>query len=277
MKRKHLFALVLGLLLLFSLESFSAIKGKELRLNLEVGKEYKLVSESSVVYFSDASLSEQKMSMNIFNYFTYKVTSKTEEGVHHIDLSVDRVTLMQEISGMIVKYDSDLEEQLGMGAMIAAQFDSLIGSKISFKINALGQVVDRPEADSANPLDLSNSLESLFMEFPEDKLKTGSAWKKETKIQGSPFKINVNYTAEKVLKKEIDLKLSATKDDLSQTDSLDLSSEDFNLSMSGSAHFKTKTGELIEIKKSRTIKSNSAEIGEVFLLSITKVSSIIEQ
>ena len=74
MKRKHLFALVLGLLLLFSLESFSAIKGKELRLNLEVGKEYKLVSESSVVYFSDASLSEQKMSMNIFNYFTYKVT-----------------------------------------------------------------------------------------------------------------------------------------------------------------------------------------------------------
>ena len=184
---------------------------------------------------------------------------------------------MQEISGMIVKYDSDLEEQLGMGAMIAAQFDSLIGSKISFKINALGQVVDRPEADSANPLDLSNSLESLFMEFPEDKLKTGSAWKKETKIQGSPFKINVNYTAEKVLKKEIDLKLSATKDDLSQTDSLDLSSEDFNLSMSGSAHFKTKTGELIEIKKSRTIKSNSAEIGEVFLLSITKVSSIIEQ
>lgn len=277
MKRKHLFALVLGLLLLFSLESFSAIKGKELRLNLEVGKEYKLVSESSVVYFSDASLSEQKMSMNIFNYFTYKVTSKTEEGLHSIDLSVDRVTLMQEVSGMIVKYDSDLEEQLGMGAMIAAQFDTLIGSKISFKINALGQVVDRPEADSANPLDLSNSLESLFMEFPEDKLKTGSAWKKETKIQGSPFKINVNYTAEKVSKKEIDLKLSATKADLSQTDSLDLSSEDFNLSMSGSAHFKTKTGELIEIKKSRTIKSNSAEIGEVFLLSITKVSSIIEQ
>ncbi|HAD96182.1 MAG TPA: hypothetical protein DCG19_02190 [Cryomorphaceae bacterium] len=253
----------------------TAPKGTLLRLNLDKGAEHTIVTDMKITSFTDASLQEEAFKMETTSSLNYKVMDKSAEGIHTIEASITSLTARQSAQGMEIFYDSnDPETSQGMGAMVAQQFEPILNKKITFKVNSMGEVVEKPTETAEGPINMADFVDNLFMKMPKQEISKNDTWKEENSGSGmAPFELSLNYKVDEITRDEVIISTSAGKEDLKMEDAEASEVKDMNLKMGGKMTFDKKTGRIISSTLSQTVSGSDPQQGEFFMVtSITQTS-----
>lgn len=245
-----------------------------LKLNLEKGSSHTLKSETDIQYFSDASLSENVMSMKMEMVMDYKVIDKVGDSIQTIEASISKLKLDQSMSGMSISYDSDDPSSTeGMGAMIAEQFSPILNQRTTFQLNAKGDFVDKP--DSAEMADEGMTplafMRQAFLELPTGDVKVGETWTQEVDAPGSPVAVQTKYTVQSADKNQVVYAYSINDLDLGEIDG---ALEDTETKTEGTLTYDRKTGKLLSNQTNSTLKGSNPQMGEFFMVTTSKVNAI---
>ncbi len=247
-------------------------KGTKIRLDLPVGSKHEITTDMMITNFTDASLSEEVAKVNTSIKSSYEILEKSAEGVHTVKATIMAIKANTSAQGMEINYDSeDPETAQGMGAMIAQQFAPILNKPVTFKVNNLGEVVEKPEASEDNgTMILQNMIDNLFMKMPEQEVSKGDTWE-DTQSSGMGASMTMSFKVEEISKNEITLSYTADSDDLKLDE--EAQGEDIKLEMGGKVIFNRKTGKLVSNNLSQTMSGSSPEQGEFFTVSTLKQST----
>ncbi len=255
-------------------ENGGAPKGVTLRLDLPVGEKTQMEAKMKMNFFSDEKLSEKMISMDVSASSEYTVTSKTD-GIHTIEYVVTRLKLDQEMMGMQISYDSDNPEAGGpMAQQVASQMGGVLNEKITFKVNARGEVVEEPEMTADGMVIMSQFSRQLFVEFPEEEITQGQTWTKEVdqEANGQKVTMKMDFTAEEVTSKQVKLKMKIVPSSFKMEGE---GTENVEMNMSGDATFDLKTGKMLLTRNNTTSKiPNPQTGGEMFMVMTSQTSTL---
>lgn len=182
-----------------------------LRLNLPAGKAYTTQMKMAVNMYGDEAMTSSIMSMNMDQSLNMKVLGRENE-VNKLEVTISRVKLNQNMQGMSITYDSDLENQNDMmAAMMHQQMSPILNKRGTVAVDARGKTVEPlviADADPSVSEQMSSGVENMFMELPEKPVGAGDSWESDMDIQNTTIK--VKYTVEKLDKKFVYIKISGT-------------------------------------------------------------------
>jgi len=251
---------------LFSLTTMAASpSGVELKLDLEKGKTYSFKTTSDIQYFSDATLTEKIMSMNMSMEMSQKVLEKTSDGIHTLELTITRIIVDQSMGGMQVSYDSNNKTEAGsMAEMMAKQFGSILNNPITVKVNAHGEVIEKPAETPGQAMSLASLADELFFTLPKEEISKGSTWEITKEQESIGTDIVLDFKVTDISKKEILVDFKSENDKVATGEE---GSSDVDMKTEGKLKFDPKTGLIRSNKTNQTIKGNSPQMGEFFMVT----------
>lgn len=257
------------------ISAFAADVPTETRLRLDIpkGETLKMSAEMNMDYYSDKSLSNKIMSMEMLLDHQYSVEDRLENGIHAIDYKITRLRLNQAMGAQQVVYDSDSAEEAGpMAAMIHQQFSSLLNTSVPFKVNSLGKVVEKPEMSTDVAFDIEQLTDQIFIEFPEEPVQTDYTWsvEKETKTGNGSMKVVAKYTVTAITDKRVSVQTTVTPTSIEVEG---IEQENMNLEQAGNMMLDRKTGKLLSMSMNQSMAINDPTQGEVFIISTTEIKT----
>ncbi len=259
---KTLKVLSLFTIFLLSVTTYaSAPSGVELKLNLEKGKTYNFKSTADIQYFADATLTQKMMSMKVMMEMSQKVADKSRDGIHTIEIEITRIVVNQEASGMTVDYDSDNPDPSNpMTAMIEQQFNGLLNSPATIKVNQQGQIIEKPE-ETGQPVSIASVVNNLFVELPKEQISKGYSWTDTKAVQGT--EATLNLTVSDITKKQVMVSLKSANSEI-------LEGENLEAETNGNITFDRKSGIALMSISNSTVKGSSPQTGEFFMVTTNK-------
>lgn len=245
------------------------MKSDPLTLQLEQGSSHTLKNETNIQYFSDATMAEEVMSMNMTMMVDYSVSKVDENGNLTVDAKLSSVKLKQNMQGMGITYDSENADSTNeMGAMVAQQLEPLLNQIVSLNLDQYGEVMKDEDAVEAAPGTSPESLlRQTFTKLPGCELKVGATWAQEVDTT-SAISAPMVYTVESLDKEKVTFVYSVDKSDVKSEDvTADVQS-------GGKASFNRKTGKLISNTNNSTMKGSNPQMGEFFMVSTTSVTAV---
>ncbi len=244
----------------------------ELRLDLKKGSKHQISTQMINTNFVDASLQEESMKMDYTLNTEFEVLDKTSDGIHTIKALVSGIKAYMSAQGMEISYDSeDPETAQGMGAMMAQQFEPILNSSVTFKVNNRGVVVEKPDLDTDNPMLDQNLIDDMFMEMPEQKISVGDTWEK-TETEEGQMSITLHYTVEAITDNQVTLSYYAGPGDMNM-EQTDNQIQDLNIEINGKIVYDRKTGKSLSNNLSQNMSGSDPQQGDFFNVTEIKQSS----
>lgn len=266
MLKKYPFLLLLALPVL----AFAPIaKDHLLRLDFQVGDSFQLVNKLSMDYYSDEALTNRVVSSKTEFFIDYAVQGLKDEGVYDVTVTPRRIFLDQTMQGMSISYDSDLETQEGMGAMLAPQFDSLIDLDIPIAVNKRGEIVEMPERKAGSNISGADLVESFFVAFPEEAVAVGDQWTDSRSAAQSGLSFNLHYTVKEMDKKTVTLSFQASQEDILEMGELGEQVSDMRFDFNGESTFDRSSGRLISSKYDQIFSAASPQSAETIFIVLS--------
>lgn len=267
-KALRLLVLVQAFLLLSGCSSLF-MKSDPLTLNLEQGSSHTLKNETNIQYFSDATMSEEVMSMNMTMMVDYSVTKVDENGNLTVDAKVSAVKLKQNMQGMGISYDSENSDSTNeMGAMVAESLEPILNQIVSLNLDKFSEVIkDENAVETPQGTSPESLLSQTFTKLPGCELKVGATW---TQAVDSTAAVSAPmvYTVESLDKDQVTFIYAVDKSTIKVEDTSS------DLQSGGKASFNRKTGKLIHNTNNSTMKGSNPQMGEFFMVSTTSVTAI---
>lgn len=271
MKKISILGMILPAMLLGVSCSILSPEKTPLTLNLEKGSAHKLVNSTDIQYFSDATMSEQVMSMTMELTIEYQVVDRDESGTQTLDAKVAKMVLNQSAEGMEILYDSSKPDSVeGMGAMVAEQFSPVLNQSILLKIDSKGEVITDSTAAEEEGLTPKNFMMNAFPKLPEGIVEEGTTWVQSGSDDDENTGPKMTYTVTEVTKDQVTYNFEL-KNDSTTTLSPELQNAD--IKTGGTAIYNRKTGEIISNISNSTMKGSNPQMGEFFMISTTKITS----
>lgn len=269
MKKALSLILVAQAFLLLSGCSSLFMKSDPLTLNLEQGSTHQLMQETNIQNFSDATMTDEVMNMNMTIMVDYSVTKVAENGNITIDAKVSAVKLKQNMSGMGISYDSQNPDSTNeMGAMVSEQLEPLLNQIVSLNLDKYGEVIKDENAEEAAPGATPEALlRQTFSRLPGCELKVGSTWTQDLDST-SAIDAPMVYTVESVDKEKVTFTFAVDKSNVTDTDEVS------DLQSGGKAIFDRKSGKVIETTNNSTMKGTNPQMGEFFMVSTTSIKAV---
>tara|TARA_R110002096_G_scaffold436044_1_gene665998 strand:- start:44428 stop:45240 length:813 start_codon:yes stop_codon:yes gene_type:complete len=245
------------------------MKSDPLTLNLEQGSSHSLKNETHIQYFTDATLSEEVMTMKMTMMVDYSVTKVEEDGSLALDAKVSSVKLKQNMQGMGIAYDSENADSTNeMGAMVAQQLEPILNQIVNMNIDKFGEVIkDENKEEAAPGANPENLIGQSFSKLPACELKVGETWTQELDST-SNVPAPLVYTVESVDKEKVTFTYAVDKSQIKEKD------KDADFQSGGKATYDRKTGKIISTTNNSTMKGTNPQMGDFFLVSTTTVSSV---
>lgn len=245
------------------------MKSDPLVLNLEKGSTHILKNESNIQYFTDATMSEEVMTMNLSMMVDYSVTDIEENGTLIIDAKVASVKLKQNMSGMDILYDSGNADSTNeMGGMVEESIGPLINQIVTLKVDKYSEIIkdenDEEAVAGASPASL---VGQIFTKLPACELKVGETWSPEVDSTSIAKGVTV-YTVSSVDKEKVVFTYVVDNGEV-KTDEVDA-----DLQSGGKAIYDRKTGKLIDNTNNSTVKGSNPQMGDFFMVSTTRISTV---
>ena len=245
------------------------MKSDPLTLNLEQGSTHNLVQETNVQAFSDATMTDEVMNMKMTIMVDYTVSKVAENGNLTVDAKVSAVKLKQNMSGMGMNYDSQNPDSTDEnGEMASEHFDPIINQMVIVNLDKYGEIIKDENAEPAVPGTNPESLiKQVFSKLPGCELKVGAIWIQEMDST-STVEAPMIYTVESVDKDKVSFTFTIDKSKSKDTDAIS------DLQSGGKAIYNRKTGKLIETTNNSTMKGNSPQMGEFYMVSTTSIKAV---
>ncbi|MFA7686628.1 MAG: DUF6263 family protein [Moheibacter sp.] len=148
-----------------------------LRLKPKVGD-----SQKTMMSMDMTSGGQQPISMNMVMAMDLKVTG-INESIYDYEIKYNSIQMDMDAGGMEMSYDSNNQEQTGMGQVMHDQMKSLLEKPMTMKMTDRGKVYDFeiPGLKGNQQLDLG----AISIPMPEDPVGVGDSWSGERPIEGA--------------------------------------------------------------------------------------------
>lgn len=161
-----------------------------IKLKPKVGEIQKMMMDVIV-----ESGSNQDLSMNMQINMDLTVTNK-EGIIYTYDLKYQSIKMDVNTGGIGFAFDSDSENQNGMGAIIKQQLDPIIEKPWQLRMDESGQLIDFNIDKSANTPELGD-IGSISIPLPEEPVGMGDAWTAERSMEDLGM-MKMNMKIEKI-------------------------------------------------------------------------------
>ncbi|MCF6170760.1 MAG: DUF6263 family protein [Bacteroidales bacterium] len=249
--------------------TISAQKTVELRYNLNQGDKYEYNIETE----QDIAFETNGQTMVVTSKIGFEMTGTVENNERDsivVKTTINRVTMLQSLFGMEIKYDSDdpSTAENPMAAQISSIMKDLVGSSYTMTMDNRGNVKNMDLSDITRNDDLAKNLSSgsNYAIYPDQKVGVGDTWEKDIEpLRTSDMKYHIKYTVLKTNNKQTTLGIEGT------ISANKVNNEDMNLhgTQSGEMIVDTKTGWLIEATIDQEVSMNIEQAGQKFPASIT--------
>lgn len=175
------------LLILFLLSSAALVsKAQEVDFTMKMPLNKPFKSVTTMKMDIDG---EQSMIMDIVMKSTVNV-SKYEDLNYTFENTTDAIKVDMDAGMMTISYDSETPSDDPMAAMMAAQFEKMIGKKMTMITNNKGKMITMEGVEGAD-----NAFENFAMTttYPDKPVKPGDTWTSESTNKGIKTKAVNKY------------------------------------------------------------------------------------
>lgn len=242
--------------------------GVKLRLNLPKGEKVEMVSTVTTNSFRDKKMSEKAISVDLTMESYYTILDKSADGIYTVKYEITGISMTMDAMGQHMEYNSKSPDTTNpMTAIMAQQYSKLLNNPVTFKVNQLGETVEKPEAQEA--MAIEKYLDQIFVTFPEKEISKGDSWEKEQKspTPGAEGSMHIVYTITDISGNEVTTKVHSEPKDL-KINGTPMKPED--MQQSGTLNFDRKTGKLLKSDFKQVLTTNNPQLGEIFTVMSIK-------
>lgn len=135
----------------------------------------------------------EEMDMKMISKMDMEVADKEDE-IYTYNMTYKSIKMNMQAGGMTISYDSESEDQGGLGGLIGEQMKGFFGKPMVMKMNDRGQVIslDLPGGLDANQ---TGDMGSVAIPLPEEPVGVGDSWTSERKLdENDVMKMDMKVT-----------------------------------------------------------------------------------
>ncbi|MBZ0244129.1 MAG: hypothetical protein K8F24_12990, partial [Bacteroidales bacterium] len=242
-----------------------------LKYDFSQGAKYKLEIKTTQNITMNMSGQSMVLKQNVILNQTAEILSIADDGSIEFEIAYDRIRFDQSAMGMEMSWDSDEPEATKddmMAQQIAAQFQKVIGEKISSTIDQYGNPVANNSAEVMGNSSVSGFEMGMLVVYPEHEVSVGDSWEVSTQPDpNSDFTVKSTYTLTDVKGSKAFISYDGT---ISGTE-MNGTPAKLSGTITGKAEVNTKTGWLESATTMQNLEMEMEQQGQTVPMTLSSV------
>lgn len=185
-----------------------------LRLNPKEGNTYR----NSIVSDINMKIMGQDMKLHTAMDMQSDISKVAADNIG-LNYKITRFVNEMNIPNMpAVSYDSnDATHEGAMAQQMAGVYSLIVNKDFPMEINTLGEITKQPDfsavggANAPQLEEIKESMQNIFLTFPERELGVGDSWSEEKSLSGQvPMNLKTTYTVKEINSKNIIIDMSGS-------------------------------------------------------------------